>query len=150
MATSRQAQRRSSLIIGLVAALLAVASLPFGLAAYQIHLARESLVDQAQRTHLIAARASADRVVALLSALQSTAESAAQNPQLYSEPASDAAREVLAGILIGQANVLAAATFYGDGTQDVLVQLARRPDAGVIEAADLQTLEPAVLLRTVG
>ena len=150
MATSRQAQRRSSLIIGLVAALLAVASLPFGLAAYQIHLARESLVDQAQRTHLIAARASADRVVALLSALQSTAESAAQNPQLYSEPASDAAREVLAGILIGQANVLAAATFYRDGTQDVLVQLARRPDAGVIEAADLQTLEPAILLRTVG
>lgn len=106
-----QTQRRSSLILGLVAALLAVAALPFALAAYQIHLARESLVDQAQRTHLIAARASADRVAAALSALRSTAESAAQNPQLYTEPASDAAREVLAGILVGQTDVLAAATF---------------------------------------
>jgi len=149
-AVNRQAQRRSSLILGLIAALLAVAALPFGLAAYQIHLARESLVDQAQRTHLIAARASADRVGALLSALQSAADSAAQNPQLYSEPASEAAREVLAGILVGQANVLAAATFYRNGEQDVLVQLARRPDAGVIEAAELQTLEHAVLLRNVG
>lgn len=149
-ADNRRAQRRSSLIVGLIAALLAVAALPFGLAAYQIHLARESLVDQSQRTHLIAARASADRVTALLSALQSAADSAAQNPQLYSEPASDAAREVLAGILLGQANVLAAATFYRDGEQDVLVQLARRPDADVIEADDLQTLQHAVLLRNAG
>ncbi len=149
-AGNRQAQRRSSLILGLIAALLAVAALPFGLAAYQIHLARESLVDQAQRTHLIAARASADRVGALLSTLQAAADSAAQNPQLYSEPASDAAREVLAGILVGQANVLAAATFYRDGEQDVLVQMARRPEASVIEADALQALEHAVLLRQVG
>ncbi len=142
-----QTQRRSSLILGLVAALLAVAALPFALAAYQIHLARESLVDQAQRTHLIAARASADRVAAALSALRSTAESAAQNPQLYTEPASDAAREVLAGILVGQTDVLAAATFYRDGDRDTLVQMARQPGAAVVAVEQLQRLESAVLLR---
>ncbi len=146
MATVGQRQRRSSLIIGLVVALLAVAALPFGLAAYQIHLARESLVDQAQRTHLIAARASADRVGTALSALQAAAEAAGQNPQLYDQPASDSAREVLAGILVGQANVLAAATFFRDDTRDVLVQMARRPDTGDIEAERLQTLMQQVSL----
>lgn len=146
-APAQSGQRRSSLILSLVAALLAVAALPFGLAAYQIHLARESLVDQAQRTHLIAARASADRIGAALSALQAAAEGAAQNPQLYEAPASDSAREVLAGILVGQGEVRAAATFFNDGDRDVLVQMARHANAGEIEAELLRGLGAAVTLR---
>ncbi len=141
-------QRRSSLIVGLVAALLAVAALPFALAAYQIHLARESLVDQAQRTHLIAARATADRIAAERQAVLAAADSAAQNPQLYTEPASGAAREVLAGILVGQADVLAAATFYRDGERDVLVQMARRPGAEAIDANTLQAQTATLQLET--
>jgi len=150
MASGGQRQQRSSLILGLIAALLAVAALPFALAAYQIHLARESLVDQAQRTHLIAARASADRVDAALGALRAAADAASSNPQLYAEPASEAAREVLAGILLGEAKVLAAATFYRDGSRDVLVQMARRPDAADIASERLQALTSAALLSADG
>ncbi len=141
--------RRGSLIVSLVAALLVVAALPFGLAAYQIHLARESLVDQAQRTHLIAARASADRVAVQLGALRAAAESAAQNPLLYDDPNSDAAREVLAGLLVGQPSLRAAATFYVDGDRESLVQMARQADAGDISAERLRAQGAQVSLARI-
>jgi len=142
-----QHARRGSLIFSLIAALLAVAALPFALAAYQIHQARESLVEQAQRAHLIAARASADRVGAMLSALRGVAASAAHNPQLHEQPNSPAAGEVLAGLLVGQASVLAAAIFYRDEAgRDLLVQMARQSDAGDLDEATLRRLDDHVEL----
>jgi serine/threonine protein kinase len=147
-ASSRLGQgRRSSLIVSLVAALLAVASLPLGLAAYQIHLARESLVDQAQRTHLIAARATADRVQAALTSLIGTAESAAQNPQIYTAPDSAEAAEVLAGLLVGEARLRAAALFHREGEREVLVQMARQSDAPGVAIDRLARLSSNVLLQ---
>lgn len=121
---------RNSLIRLLVAALLAVAALPFAVVGYQTWVARESLVVQAQQTHLIAARATADRVATQLEALRNLASGSAQNPLLYEQPNSDAAREVLAGLLVGQTRLLAAATFFHEGDNpDRMVQLAR-PEQG--------------------
>lgn len=145
--------RRSSLIVSLVAALLAVAALPFALAAYQIQLARNSLVDQTQLTHLVAARASADRVHTLRSSVTGTLRAAAQNPTLYEEPGSAAAAETLAGMLVGNAQIVAAASIYRDEAgEDHLVHLARRPgdEAKAIDASQLQALGGELLFVEIG
>lgn len=143
--------RRSSLIMALVGGLLAVAALPFALAAYQILLARDSLVDQTQLTHLIAARASADRFATLRGRLSGSARAAAQNPLLFDQPQSTEAGEVLSGILVGEAQVLAAATFYRDEDgADHLVQLARRPEAQAIDGSQLQALTGDMLFVELG
>ncbi|MCK7594299.1 serine/threonine-protein kinase [Pseudomarimonas salicorniae] len=138
--------RRSSLITALVSGLLAVAALPFALATYQILLARDSLVDQTQLTHLIAARASADRFATVRGRLSGAVRAAAQNPFLFESPQSAEAGEVLSGMLVGDTQILAAATIYrNEDGEDVLVQLARRPEAEAIEPAQLQALTGEVL-----
>jgi serine/threonine protein kinase len=138
--------RHSSLIVSLVAALLAVAALPFALAAYQIRLARDSLVDQTQLTHLVAARASADRVQTLRATVSGTLRDAAGNPALFSEPGSEAAGEVLRSALVAETQIMAAATFFRDEQgEDHLVHLARRPEAAAIEAPHLQALSGEML-----
>jgi serine/threonine protein kinase len=143
--------RRSSLILALVGGLLAVAALPFALATYQILLARDSLVDQTQLTHLIAARASADRFATLRGRLAGSIRAAAQNPLLYQQPQAPEAAEVLSGILVGEAQIMAAASFYRDEEGgDHLVQLARRPDAQAIESAHLQALSGEMLFVELG
>lgn len=142
--------RRNSLIISLVAALSVVAALPLGLVAYQVHLSRESMVEQAQRTHLIAARATADRVQSALSALRTVVDGAAQNPQLYESPGSPESGGVLTGLLMGNARLYAAALFHAEGGQEALVQLARLPTASSVEAEALAVLGPNVLLQREG
>lgn len=139
-------QQRSTLIASMVLALALVAALPFGLAAWQIYQARESLVQQAQQTHLIAARASADRLASMFLALENAAEAAARNPQLYEDPASDAAREVLAGSLVGQHRLWVAATLYRDADRDVLVQRASTADAPAFELDALAALSASTRL----
>ena len=105
-------RQRSTLITNLLVALLLVAALPFALAAFQIRQARESLVQQAQQTHLIAARASADRLQARFRGLEQTLAALSGNPQLFDDPASAAAGEVLAGSLLGNSQ-LASQKKYG-------------------------------------
>lgn len=141
--------RRGSLITSLVMALLVVAALPLGLVAYQVRLSRESLVEQAQRTHLIAARATADRVQAAMSALASAAAGAAQNPQLYEHPGSRESGEVLAGLLVGEGRPLAAALFNASGGEEALVQMARLPEATDAGVDTLAALGPAIQLQQV-
>lgn len=142
---------RSSLILALIGGLLAVAALPFALAAYQIQLARDSLVDQTQLTHLIAARASADRFATLRGRLAGSVRAAAQNPLLFEQPQSPEAAEVLSGILVGEAQIMAAASFYRDEDGgDHLVQMARRPDTQTIESAHLQALSGEMLFVELG
>jgi serine/threonine protein kinase len=142
--------RRGSLIVSLVLALAAVAALPLALMAYQVSLSREAMVEQAQRTHLIAARATADRVEAALSALVAATEGAAQNPQLFDAPDSVAAGEVLKGLLVGETRLRAAALFHSGSGREVLVQMARAPAAAALPAQSLAGLGPRVLLHREG
>lgn len=134
------ARQRSTLITNLLVALLLVAAMPFGLAAFQIHQARESLVLQAQQTHLIAARASADRLQTRFRAIEQTVAALAGNPQLIDDPASTAAGEVLAGSLLGNSEIAVAATLFRRADEDVLVQRARAPDAPELSLASLSGL----------
>lgn len=142
--------RRGSLIVSLVAALLVVAALPLGLVAYQVQLSREAMVEQAQRTHLIAARASADRVHSALSSLRAALDGAAQNALLYQSPGSVESGEVLAGLLLGQTRLQAVALFHAEDGRDTLVQLARTPAAQALDAGALAVLGPEVRLQRDG
>lgn len=137
----RPPAQRSSLILALVLGLLAVAALPFGLAAYQILLARESLVEQTQLTHLVAARTAADRIGQLRGRLQAVIRAAGQNPLVFEQPQSPAAEELLRSLLVGENQLLAAATFYRDDQGgDSLVRMVRRPESAALEPAHLQAL----------
>ncbi len=122
-------RQRPTYLYALIAALMLVAAVPFVAVGFQTWLANESLIDQAQRSHLLLARTAADRVSYRLESLNSLVSALAGNPQLYEQPDAASAQEVLAGALLGREQVLAVATFYQDGDRDLLVQMARRPEA---------------------
>lgn len=111
-----------------------VAAVPFVVVGFQTWLANESLIDQAQRSHLLLAKTAADRVDQRLSALNEVVSALANNPQLYEDPQSASAQEALAGALLGRSQVLAVATYFADDQRDVLIQMARRPDASWLGA----------------
>lgn len=134
---NKPAQQRNTLLRATVAALAAVAALPFALATFQIYQARESMVTQAQQTHLIAARATADRIGGEVQALINAAQASAENSLLYDDPMSEASRETLAGLLIGRSRIQLAATLYKEGDTEQLVQMARAP---TLEAPPLSVL----------
>jgi len=116
-----------------------VAAVPFVVVAFQTWLANESLIDQAQRSHLLLAKTAADRVDQRLAALNEVVSALAANPQLYENPQSDSAQEALAGALLGRSQVLAVATFFRDEQRDVLIKMARRPDASWLDPALLKS-----------
>ncbi len=116
------------LLVRIVLALAVVGLLPFAISAYQVKSSREAIVDQAQLTHKTAARAMADRVAAYLELLSGTAESAARNPNLYADPASPAAQEVLTGLLESRAEAIAAGVYLESRAAPQLVQIAQRSD----------------------
>jgi len=75
-----------SLLGWVLIALSIVGLLPFAITAYQITSSQESLIEQVQQTHLVAVISAADRIGGYLELLDSTAESAAKNPNLYKNP----------------------------------------------------------------
>lgn len=133
------------LLARVVMALALVGLLPFAISAYQIRSSRAAIVDQAQLTHKTAARAMADRVAAYLELLSGTAESAARNPNLYSDPSSQNAEAVLAGLLEARAELIAAGVFLESQAAPMLVQMAQRKDQRpaierVLELGDARAL----------
>ena len=138
----KPARQRNTLLRATIAALAAVALLPFALAAFQIYQARESMVNQAQQTHLIAARATADRIDNELQGLIDAAHASAQNPQLFDDPLSEVSRETLTGLLIGRSRIKLAATLYTQEGTEQLVQLARAPSIELPDVATLSGLGP--------
>ena len=135
-----------------VLALAAVGLLPFAISAYQIRSSRAALVDQAQLTHKTAARAMADRVAAYLELLAGLAESAALNPNLYLDPSSSAAEEVLAGLLEARAELIGAGVYLENREAPALVQMAQRKSSReALEAAlELGDARAMVATRTGG
>ncbi len=140
------------LLVRVVLALAAVGLLPFAISAYQIRSSRAAIVDQAQLTHKTAARAMADRVAAYLELLSGTAEAAARNPNLYSDPASPDAEAVLAGLLEARAELIAAGIFLETRDAPVLVQMAQRRDqrAAIERALELGDAREWVATRKDG
>jgi tRNA A-37 threonylcarbamoyl transferase component Bud32 len=129
---------KSTLLIGLIVALLLVAAVPFALVAFQTWQANEALIDQAQRAHLLYAKATSDRVRYRLATLENTLDALAGNPAVFTDPNSSAAQEAIAGALLGRSEVLATASFFAapDNTSR-LIKMARRPDFSWVTEAKL-------------
>ena len=87
----------SPILLWLGAALIVVCLLPFGLSWYQIETSRDRLIDQAQRTHLLAARTASQRLAARLESLVGLLRTVGNFEDLYINPDSEAARSLLRG-----------------------------------------------------
>ena len=80
-------------------ALVAVGLLPLGVTSVRLlRMNERSMVDQVLRTHIVAAKASAERVGAFLAARESLARGAAGSPEM-ADPRSPGAQELLLGSL---------------------------------------------------
>jgi len=114
-----------SLLGWIVIALSIVGLLPFAITAYQISSSREVLIGQVQQTHLVAVISTADRIGSYLELLDSTAESASKNPNLYKNPSSVEAQEILIGILRSNNEIAAAGVILDQDGEIKLVQSAQ-------------------------
>lgn len=129
-----------------------VGLLPFAITAYQIQASREGLVEQVQQTHLIAVLSKADSVGSYLELLTSLAKSAALNPNLYQDPGSESAQEILIGLLRTQNDVVSAGIIQssenGSGSVE-LVQAAqsREHSAAAQSGFKENSLQPYQLIR---
>lgn len=110
----------------------------FALVAFQTWQANEALIDQAQRAHLIFAKATSDRVRYRLATLENTLDALAGNPAVFTDPNSTAAQEAIAGALLGRSGILAIASFYAaEGGASSMIKMARRPDFNWITEGSL-------------
>ncbi len=114
-----------SLMGWMLIGLTLVGLLPFVITAYQIQSGREGLVEQVQQTHLVSVLATADRISSYFELLNSIADSAAKNPNLFQKPDSIAAQEILIGILRANNNVVAASIIQNTDAEIKLVQSAQ-------------------------
>ena len=104
-------------------ALFAVGLLPLGIASYQlVRLNRESMSDQILRTHAVAARTSAVRVSAFIESLRGTIDALAHSPEVYLDPKSRTAQQLLAGLLRGQPIVVGVVVEDDRGAELLRVQ----------------------------
>lgn len=94
-----------------VIALIAVGLVPFLISTYQIRSGEAAMIDQAQKTHLVSAVATAERISAHVKLLQSLARAVAVQPTVVADPASPEAEENLAGILQARGDVVAAGVY---------------------------------------
>ncbi len=137
------------LLARVVATLAVVGLLPFAISAYQLRSSRAAIVDQAQLTHKTAARAMADRVAAYLELLRSLAAAAARNPNLFADPATPAAKEVLTGLLLARDELIAAGVYLESDGPPELVQMARLKDQSeaIDRALELGDARPLTAVR---
>ncbi|MEM8961577.1 MAG: protein kinase [Acidobacteriota bacterium] len=119
---------RFSLLTRLVLALAAVGVVPFVLSLYQINASRAAMVEQVQKTHLVAVLATADRLTDRIRALATDSESAARRLDALdaSELGGETGAAILAELLRGRGDMLAAGLWRVDGDTPVMVQTARR------------------------
>lgn len=96
----------SPIIMWLGLSLAAVCLLPFGLSTYQITTSRDRLIDQSQRTHLMAARTAAERLGARKDSLQGLLGTLGNIPDLYVRPDAEAARDLLRSAVESEPGIL--------------------------------------------
>ncbi len=119
-------RRGSGLLARVAAALALVALLPLGLVSWQlVSLNREAMTEQVLRSHVVAARATAERVESWLATRSALVSSLAARPEL-AEADGTAARRLLGESLSSWADLgaLALALVDGEGREGVRVQLA--------------------------
>ena len=107
-----------------------LSSLPFILSWYQIKNSSAAIVDQAQKSHMIIARATADRVGSFVNKYFELSKSLGNNASIYLEPDSTVASDLLKATLLSQSNILAIGlTLKQDGGQSEIIQMLKRNNA---------------------
>ena len=141
-----------SLLGWILIGLTLVGLLPFAITAYQINASRNGLIEQVQQTHLVAVLSTADRVGAYLELLNSIAESSAKNPNLYSNPTSKTAQELLIGILRSRNDLVASGIVQIQTDSVNLIQNAQSKEHrdAVKTAFAIQNEDPFQLIQTAG
>ncbi len=95
------------LIARVVAGLAAVGLIPLLLVPYLIRLNRVAFTDQVLRTHAVTARTTAERIAAFVTSVQDAAQTLALNSEIYRNPQSSVAREMIASYLQAQPAMVA-------------------------------------------
>lgn len=109
-----------------VLSLATVSIIPVAVSSYQIATSRDAIIEQAQFTQLVSARAVAERIASYLEVIKQKAEFTVNNPNLYKDPKSTQAQEVLRGVLLSSKEILAIGVFSTVSSTPELIQLAKR------------------------
>jgi hypothetical protein len=103
--------KNRSLIFWVSLTIILVGSLPFLLSWYQIKNSNEAIIDQAQKSHMIISRATADRFGATVEKYMNLADSLGANQSIYLNPNSTEAVETLKASLISKNEILSIVLF---------------------------------------
>lgn len=134
------------LLLTVVATLAITALVPLAIGFLQLRSNADALLEQVQRTHMVAASSSAARVSAYLSSFDTLSEGVVSNPAVAADPKSPAVTSLLSGLLQADPRVAAVGLYSEDGEKVVLIQ---RTDLKV-EISDVhrpQDSEPTSFVR---
>ncbi|MCB1035824.1 MAG: serine/threonine protein kinase [Acidobacteria bacterium] len=115
-------RRHLGLLPRLILALVLVGSVPLAVVMVERGYLQSSLRKQVLRSHRLLARGTADRVAAFVSERRVMAEALANNPTIYRDPGSEAASELLAGVLLSQPEIVALSLADFEGREFVRAQ----------------------------
>lgn len=137
------------LLAKLVIALAAMGFLPLAISSYQLRENEDALLDQVQRTHIVAAKTTAARVDAVLQPLRALAAATAGNDALGLDPAEPELQELLRSTLAARPELLSLGLYTRAGDHLVLAQ-RREAKELLSEFSALREPAPLRLLRTPG
>lgn len=110
------------LLLTVVATLAITALIPLAIGFLQLRTNADALLEQVQRTHMVAASSSAARVNAYLSTFKTLSEGVATHPAVSTDPKSPAVTSLLSGILQANPRVAAVGLYTDSGDKVVLIQ----------------------------
>jgi hypothetical protein len=137
------------LLAKLVIALAAMGFLPLAISSYQLRENQDALLDQVQRTHIVAAKTTAARVDAVLQPLRALAAATAGNDAIGLDPAEPELQELLRSTLAARPELLSLGLYTREGDHLVLAQ-RREAKELLSEFSALREPAPLRLLRTPG
>ncbi len=113
---------RPPLVVWTTLIMLAAALLPMAISLYQLRSNGEALLDQVQRTHLVATTSVTARADSHLDRLRQQAAALANHPAVRAAPQSEASQALLRAALEAEAELAAIAAYTADGELLVLAQ----------------------------
>lgn len=151
---------RPPLVVWTTLIVLAAALLPMAISVYQLRSNSDALLDQVQRTHLVATTSVAARADSHLERLIKQAVALANHPTVRAAPQSAASQALLRAALEAEAELAAIAAYNAEGELLVLAQRrdvdglddlrAQRPGAGQVGSEQASSSSPVPALSADG
>lgn len=145
--------KNRSIIIWVFLTLTAIGILPFLLSWYQINNSQEAIINQSQKSHMIVARATADRMENLLDQYVAILNALGNNPAIYLQPDSEDASELLKSTVVAQNEIYAIGLVMRPANgENNIIQLVKKNQIDSQEAQLLikKRSDKAILLTTLG